>query len=470
MKKFLLIGATALMVSNSTFAGGILTNTNQNAAFLRNPSRDAVIAIDGVYSNPAGIAFLPQGFHLSVSWQAAWQKRQMDVNNKLFQLNGGKADKYFEGVAKAPVIPSFQAAYVINDKWSVSAQFAVGGGGGECEFAEGLPMFEELVGGQLAGAQANSYGLSQNLTGKQFIYGFQVGATYRLTDNFSVFGGARGVLANCAYEGVISNITANGVAAGSYLSGVKAMVDAGLAQLEPVKDVAGYKEQYQQLAAQSAALAQGAALLGSDFNLDCAQSGFGITPIIGLDWNLGKLNLAAKYEFRTKINLENDSENTSANVTALMPAYADGAKVRSDIPAILTLGAQYQFTDAVRVMGGFHYYWDKDAKGTPIKKGDNTWEANLGIEWDVNDKILLSLGGQRTQYGFDDTDMADTNFNISSSAICLGGAYKFSEKMKLNVGYMHSFYDDHKFTNANGTACNYTRKNDVVGVSLDIAF
>ena len=470
MKKFLLIGATALMVSNSTFAGGILTNTNQNAAFLRNPSRDAVIAIDGVYSNPAGIAFLPQGFHLSVSWQAAWQKRQMDVNNQLFQLNGGKADKYFEGVAKAPVIPSFQAAYVINDKWSVSAQFAVGGGGGECEFAEGLPMFEELVGGQLVGAQATSYGLSQNLTGKQFFYGFQVGATYRLTDNFSVFGGARGVLANCSYEGAITNITANGVAAGSYLSGVKAMVDAGLAQLEPVKDVAGYKEKYQELAAQSAALAQGAALLGSDFNLDCAQSGFGITPIIGLDWNLGKLNLAAKYEFRTKINLENDSENTSANVTALMPAYADGAKVRSDIPAILTLGAQYQFTDAVRVMGGFHYYWDKDAKGTPIKKGDNTWEANLGIEWDVNDKILLSLGGQRTQYGFDDTDMADTNFNISSTAICLGGAYKFSEKMKLNVGYMHSFYDDHKFTNANGTACNYTRKNDVVGVSLDIAF
>ena len=470
MKKFLLIGATALMVSNSTFAGGILTNTNQNAAFLRNPSRDAVIAIDGVYSNPAGIAFLPQGFHLSVSWQAAWQKRQMEVNNQLFQLNGGKADKYFEGVAKAPVIPSFQAAYVINDKWSVSAQFAVGGGGGECEFAEGLPMFEELVGGKLAGAQATSYGLSQNLTGKQFFYGFQVGATYRLTDNFSVFGGARGVLANCAYEGAISNITANGVAAGSYLSGVKAMVDAGLAQLEPVKDVAGYKEKYQELAAQSAALAQGAALLGSDFNLDCAQSGFGITPIIGLDWNLGKLNLAAKYEFRTKINLENDSENTSANVTTLMPDYKDGAKVRSDIPAILTVGAQYQFTDAIRAMAGFHYYWDKDAKGTPIQKGDNTWEANLGIEWDVNDKILLSLGGQRTQYGFDDDDMKDTNFNISSTAICLGGAYKFSEKMKLNVGYMHSFYDDHKFTNANGTACNYTRKNDVVGVSLDIAF
>ncbi|MBO7323943.1 MAG: transporter [Bacteroidales bacterium] len=499
MKKLFLIGATALMVSNSTFAGGILTNTNQNATFLRNPARNAAIAIDGVYSNPAGIAFLPQGFHLSVSWQAAFQKRQIDVNGQLLQLNGGKADKYFEGVTSAPVIPSFQAAYVINDKWSVSAQFAIGGGGGACEFENGLPMFEELVGGKLVSAQATSYGLNQNLTGEQYLFGLQVGATYKLTDNFSVFGGARGVLANSNYTGAINNITANGVAAGAYMNGLLAKIDeglgqigagleqinAGLAQLEPVKDVAGYKEQYvalqqqqqalqQQQGAlqqQQGALKQGAALLGSDFNLDCAQSGFGITPIIGLDWKLGKLNLGAKYEFRTKIELENDSKSTSANVTALMPAYKDGAKVRSDIPALLSLGAQYEITDDVRAMVGGVYYWDKDAKGSPVKKGDNTWEANFGLEWDVTDKILLSLGGQRTQFGFDDADMADTNFFTSCSSIAVGGAYKFSEKMKLNVGYMHSFYDDHKVVNAeSGITRNYTRKNDALGVSLDITF
>ena len=453
MKKLFLICATALMVSNSTFAGGILTNTNQNAAFLRNPARGAVIAIDGVYSNPAGIAFMPQGFHLSVSWQAAWQQRLMDVNNNLFSMNadGKGASRTFEGVAKAPVIPSFQAAYVVNDKWSVSAQFAVGGGGGKCEFAEGLPMFEELIAGTLMkGVAANSqlpqgsslakYSLTQNLTGEQYFYGFQVGASYKISDNFSVFGGARGVLANCSYVGAIKNIS-------------------GDVQLP---------------AAMGGAIMPGVAK-SDDLVLDCSQSGFGITPIIGLDWNLGKLNLAAKYEFRTKINLENESNN-SANLTALatqVPAvavYADGAKVRSDIPAILTLGAMYQITDNVRAMGGFHYYWDKDAKGTPIKKGDNTWEANLGIEWDVNDKVLLSLGGQRTQYGFDDADMQDTNFNISSSAICVGGAYKFSEKIKLNLGYMHSFYGNNEFKNANGTACDYTRKNDAVGVSLDITF
>ena len=479
MKKFLLIGATALMVSNSTFAGGILTNTNQNAAYLRNPARDAVIAIDGVYSNPAGIAFLPQGFHLSVSWQAAFQKRQIDATGKMFMMNANNqsADRYFEGTAKAPVIPSFQAAYVINDKWSVSGQFAIGGGGGKCEFDNGLPMFEEMIGGAVAQNGGTSYALNQQLTGKQYIFGLQLGATYRLAENFSVFGGIRGVLASCGYEGAINGIKANGLTAAEYsalsqqaAAGAQQAADAAaqFAAAGLADKAAEYAAMAETLKGQAVQAGTVAAMIG-DYNLDCSQSGFGITPIIGLDWNLGKLNLAAKYEFRTKIELENESTN-SANVDALMPAYADGGKVRSDIPALLTLGAQYQFTDAFRAMAGFHYYWDKDAQGSPIKKGNNTWEALLGFEWDVNDKIMLSMGGQRTDYNFDDADMSDINFNTPNYAICLGGAYKFSEKMKLNVGYMHSFYDDHKFTNANGTACNYTRKNDVVGVSLDIAF
>ena len=471
MKKLFLIGAMALMVSNSTFAGGILTNTNQNATFLRNPARNAAIAIDGVYSNPAGIAFLPEGFHLSVSWQAAFQKRQMDATNNLFQMNANNqsANRFFEGETNAPVIPSFQAAYVINDKWSVSAQFAVGGGGGACEFAEGLPMFEELIGGIVYKNNGTSYALNQNLTGEQYFYGFQVGATYKLTDNFSVFGGARGVLANCNYTGAIANIKANGKDAAEYAT--LSQQAAAAAQQYAAAGMTAEAAQYQAAAVQAGTVA---ALIG-DYKLDCAQSGFGITPIIGVDWNLGKLNLAAKYEFRTKIELENESKNSDnlAMLATSVPAvavYADGAKVRSDIPALMTFGAQYEITDNFRAMVGGVYYWDKDAKGTPIKKGDNTWEANFGLEWDVTDKIMLSCGGQRTQFGFDDADMSDTNFFTGCSSLAIGGAYKFSEKMKLNVGYMHSFYDTHKFTNANGTACSYTRKNDAVGVSLDIAF
>lgn len=455
MRKNLLISFAMLIVSLPTIAGGLLTNTNQNAAFLRNPARGAVIAIDGVYSNPAGIAFLPEGFHLSLSWQAAWQKRQITANLG--------TEKLFEGEAKAPVIPSFQAAYVFNDKWSLSAQFAIGGGGGKCEFADGLPMFEQVIAG-LAGSKP--YSLNQTLTGEQYIYALQIGATYKVTDNFSVFGGLRGVMASNSYVGALTNITLDGKNAAQYAELSAQAADAAKKATE-----AGMNELAAQYAA-AAADAGKAAVMIQDYKLDCSQKDFGITPIIGFDWMLGKLNLGVKYEFRTKIDLENEANN-SENLAALatqVPAvavYADGAKVRSDIPALLTIGAQYSITPAVRVMAGYHQYFDKDAKGSATAVSDNTWEANFGAEWDINDKWLVSAGFQTTNYGFEDADMTDTGFNINSNAVLVGGAYKFNEDMKLNFGYMHSFYGDH-FVEAKKT--NYTRKNDVVGVSFDIRF
>ena len=72
MKKVLFFG-TCLISCIPAFAGGLLTNTNQSAAFLRNPSRDAVIATEAVYSNPAGTAFLDNGFHLTLNIQNAKQ-------------------------------------------------------------------------------------------------------------------------------------------------------------------------------------------------------------------------------------------------------------------------------------------------------------------------------------------------------------------------------------------------------------
>ena len=106
MKKLLLISAATLIVSNSTFAGGILTNTNQHAAFLRMLSRGATTEIDGALSNPAGLAFLPKdGFHVGLSIQSAYQTRNIDAS--FMTYNGVSAtgptvadkpfEKYYEG-------------------------------------------------------------------------------------------------------------------------------------------------------------------------------------------------------------------------------------------------------------------------------------------------------------------------------------------------------------------------------------
>jgi long-subunit fatty acid transport protein len=413
---------------------------------------------------------MPQGFHLGVTWQAALQKRQMNASNQLFMMNENNRsmNRFFEGEATAPVIPSIQAAYVINDKWSVSANFAVAGGGGKCEFEQGLPMFEELIGGLVYKQGGTSYSLQQNLTGEQYVYGLQLGATYKVTENFSVFGGVRGIMANCAYEGAIANIKANGLNAAEY----KVLSDQAAAAAQQYASLGMATE-----AAQYAAMAQQAgttAALISDYKLDCKQDAFGFQPIIGANLKLGKLNIGAKYEFRAKINLENESNN-SANLAALattVPAvavYGDGNIVRTDIPAYLALGAEYSFSE-VRVAAGYHYFWDKDAKGSAIKAGDNSWEVVLGAEWDITDRWTISCGGQRTGLGFADSDMSDTNFSTSSYGLSLGAAYKINDMLKLNAGYLHSMFDGREFTNANGTACNYTRKSEAFGLSLDFTF
>ena len=59
MKTKQLIALAALaLASTSAMAGGYLTNTNQNAAFGRNLSQEAMIDVMATYANPAGVGFL----------------------------------------------------------------------------------------------------------------------------------------------------------------------------------------------------------------------------------------------------------------------------------------------------------------------------------------------------------------------------------------------------------------------------
>ena len=68
-QKLLPLVFALLAFSSSIKAGGLLTNTNQSIAFLRSLARNGAIGIDGVYSNPAGVAFLPNGLHISFNVQ-----------------------------------------------------------------------------------------------------------------------------------------------------------------------------------------------------------------------------------------------------------------------------------------------------------------------------------------------------------------------------------------------------------------
>ena len=458
MRKKSLISIVLLIVSISTFAGGLLTNTNQNIAFLRNPARDASIEIDAVYSNPAGLAFLKKdGFHISLNGQSAFQTREITSTFAPFANNADgwtKSDgsRYYKGEASAPFIPSVQAAYK-NGNWTFSGSFAITGGGGKATFNEGLASFESIV--AMVPVFANSFGINKYsvnsyMEGRQYIYGLQLGATYKITDYLSAFVGARMNYVSNKYEGYLKDMEINAPGTNNMVPASKTF--EAMAQAAPtteLRDLAGL-------------LAKATA----DKELDCKQSGWGITPIIGADFKMGKWNVGVKYEFNTNLNVEN---KTTVNTTGFKD-YDNGINTPNDIPSLLTVGVSYEILPVLRASVGYHHFFDTHAgmangKQNYLKQGTNEYLG--GIEWDVCKWAQVSAGMQRTHYGLDDNFMSDISFNVSSYSFGFGAGFNLTEDLKLNVAYFWTNYENYE--RASDTYNDMPQKLQNIGVPADMA-
>jgi long-chain fatty acid transport protein len=436
MKKTGIFGMFMLMVSGSVFAGGILTNTNQHISFLRMMARGASTDIDAVYSNPAGLGFMKDGAYFSVNWQSAYQTRIIDADFKRY--SGDNYIYRYKGKASAPVIPSVQAVYKAGD-WAFSGSFAVVGGGGKASFNDGLPMFDSKIMAMLAQKQVTPamYTINSAMDGKQYIYGLQLGLSYKVNDYLSVFGGGRMNYVKSGYEGYLD---------------------------------AAMKSEY-----------GGTSLV--KIALDCDQTGWGFTPVIGADVKSGKFTLGLKYEFMTNVNIENKTElsyspDESALQAALAP-FANGVNTPNDIPALFTAGLGYEILPDLRATVEYHQFFDKDAGMANDKQKaltGNTHEYLFGAEWDVWSRLTVSGGFQWTDYGLADAFQSDTSFSCDSYSIGLGAALKLSPKATLNIGYFWTNYTDYTKTSANynGTGLTgkdvYSRTNKVFGVGLDYRF
>ena len=484
MKKISLISIVLLIVSTTTFAGGLLTNTNQNIAFLRNPARDASIEIDAVYSNPAGLAFLAKdGFHISLNGQSAFQTRTITSGFRPFLMNadgrtGTDGSRVYKGEASAPFIPSVQAAYKRNN-WTFSAGFAVTGGGGKATFNEGLGSFESQVALlplalQQAGYNATQYSVDSYMRGKQYIFGLQLGATYKITDYLSAFVGARMNYVSNGYEGHIRNIQANIGLDGEMINVNKHFTTAAeqASQAAATYLAAGNQTAADQYTALAIA-AQGVADQTADKNLDCDQTGWGVTPILGLDFKWKKWNVGVKYEFNTKLNVEN---KTRVDDTGL---FKDGVNTPHDIPSMLTVGVSYEILPVLRASIGYHHFFDTHAKMASDKQkfiSQGTNEYLGGIEWDVCKWAQVSAGMQRTKYGLEDGYMSDMSFTTSSYSFGFGAGFRLMEDLKLNIAYFWTNYDTYNKVTAdyNGTKSDFkdsfTRTNKVFGIGLDYRF
>ena len=543
MIKILTITALLVFATSSLFAGGLLTNTNQSVHFLRNPARDASTEIDAVYTNPAGVVFLSDGFHISLNNQSAFQTRTITSTFAPFAGYGGNATKEYGAKTNSPIVPSIQAAYK-KDRFAISAGFGVVGGGGVAAFNKGLPSLEAPVSMIPLSLTTNkiptsSYSVDQYMEGKQYTFGVQLNGSYKITEHLSAGVGVRVNLVSNAYAGHLTNImikpnqpafgasyngstlvlaskfftdaatTIRGWATGatSYVAGLQPIVSGGggtvllsngtaaglsaaqIAQIQGLLGAAGLTPA--QIGAINIQTAQGtlaaaapvftgkadamtASASGTaDKQLDTKQSGMGFTPIFSLNYNTDRVNVAVKYEMKSTITLTN---KTTVDNTGM---YADGAKTPNDIPAYLAAGADFKITDNWKVSGGYHHFFDSDAKMANDKQqyingGIN--EYLLGTEYKFGKRFLLSAGGQLTRTAVTDDYQSDLSFSLHSVSVGFGGAVDLTENLRLNLACLLTNYSDWTKTTANYNKTNltgtdvYARTGKTFGIGIDYRF
>jgi long-chain fatty acid transport protein len=468
MKKGLLVALCLLAAANLAFAGGILSNTNQSAQFVRMLARGATTDIDAAYYNPAGLVQMGDGFHVAFFSQTIGQTKTIESTYPLFGQ-----PKTYTGEVFAPVFPDLYAVYK-KGKLALNFGFGPHAGGGSADYDAGLPSFEEQV-AQLKGLTypppvglgmlTTQYAANINFSGSSAFLGFQLGASYAVTQKLGVSLGARYLMAKNTYEGSITDIKINTLH--PQLNPTGAMVSA-TTFFHTLYLGAMQAGQPQQVTAALMALEQKTA----DKSVDAEQTGSGITPIIGVNYQFNEQwNVAVKYEGMTAVDLTN---KTTKDDTGMFP---DGAKTNSDIPAMLAGGVSYKPIPKLLLAVSGNYYFDDGVSwvnwGSSNAKPDgNTWEAQIGAQYALCAKWAVSAGYSRTQVYLPAEFQTDLNHELSSNTVGLGLCYQLLPALVLDLGGLYTLYDSFERPYTSQTLGKYTEtfKRDAWDVAVGVGY
>ena len=399
-----------------------MTNTNQSAHFLRSIARGTSLDTDAVYTNPAGVVFMDNGFHIGINDQMAKQTRTTTSSLVMGNnLPGGFSETDFQGSVFSPLIPSVHFAWKHN-RIALMAGLGVNGGGGTIEYDNGLASFERIVSSFPTLLTANEltttqYSRDLYLKGSSMTLAFNVGAAFRLTDWLSVAAMLRVGVTNNSYEAGLSNM----------------MINPAHPLINPANGMISAVEAFTKLG-----MADYAALVNQ--NLDVKQKGTSFSPVLALAFHKGAWDASIKYEFKMGTELENETASDINLGTGGM--FPNGQKVKSETPALLAAAVSRHF-GPVKVTAEWHHYFDKNAENSFSNViAGNTNEYLLGVEWAINDRWLVSAGTQRTQLNMNENAYSDMNFSISSWSIAAGLKYQVCDLVGINLGIMPTIYDE----------------------------
>ncbi len=505
MKKLTLF-ASLFILCNVVLAGGILTNTNQSAQYVRMLSRNASTQLDAVYFNPAGLVKMEDGLHFGLHNQSIFQTRTITSGNLLLH------EEEYIGKISAPLFPDLYASWK-KDKLAISFMFGPVGGGGGAKYDRGLPSFESQIAVMPSlltarGLPTTDYSSDIFFEGTSVFWGVQLNGSYAINEMISVSAGVRVNIATNTYNGYLKNIKINpnqpafgaeysgslqsapqffsdaaltmktwSTGATSYASGLQPIVNGGggsvllsngtdvgltaaqVGQIQGLLGAAGLTSA--QIGGINIQAAQGtlaAAATGFDENamvmsgysaatadkeVETEQTGTGFTPVIGINIAPNdNLNIGIKYEHKTILKLTND---TKVDGTGL---FEDGKTSRSDLPSMLNIGIENKFSDAFSAQLSLNTFFDKGVNwggnvyGQERTIDKNSWELSLGLQYNITDNFAVSIGGMHSTSGVSEQYQSDFSYSNSSNTGGFGFQWEVSKALTFDAGMLYTVYVD----------------------------
>ena len=413
-KKFGLVALIATL-GTTTFGASIDHIQNYTAEYNANMAQQAAISpTTSAYFNPAGIMRLENGTYFTTGVQLAFGKETMKYHTK----DGDGGD--YSANLNAP-IPNLALIRKQDDRaffWT----FGGIAGGGELEYKDGVAgikvLEDALKDSHLPGISLKLNGAKDNgssATGENMYAQTTIGTAWNINNKLSMSVAGRVVY---GWRNLKADLNAN---------------------------------------------------LSTDFipkpipiqaSIDSERTAWGIGGQVGLNYAYDDTwNFAMRYDTKVKMEFEADAKSSSSlpplGFELFFPQYADGAKYRRDLPAILAIGASQKITDKWTMFYGGNYYFnesaklDKDVKYNNIVTGktetgleyDNGWEISIGTEYWLNNKWALLAGANYADTGAPKDSYMDVEYALNSILVGVGVKYRPDEDTEWVVSTSHYFYE-----------------------------
>lgn len=478
MKRIAVTSILALLGTAALFASGVENKTNLSTGYLRNPSRNTENSRpEAAFYNIAGTAYLKEGLWIGGGNQFVIKEYGNELHDDPTLTAAGINGYYSNDETTVWLYPDLNAVYK-KGRWSIFGNFGVYAGGGSLSYSEGTSATTLLFakGAKTQQSEAIKYGLAAGAAQQTAATLTAAGATTDPTTGLSV--AELGALA--ASYGAISS---------EY--GATAKASLGMAKshsLDVTSITYGLQlgASYQVLDWLSLAAAYRYTIGTQKMTLKCSDAtfvavnggneisydaeGYGQSCVFGIHVKpIDKLDLSLQYQTLSRIDY--DVSNVKGNVAKYYDI-TNSKKFRTDLPAVLNLGAGYSILDNLYVSTSFNYYFNVFAQQNSILSEtdyDNSMEFALGVDWRFWKFAGVSLGASFGNQGIKDD--SNSTFNPVLNNFVIGGGFEIypTEQLTVTLSALYAKYFDADYY-LEGYKTTLSKKVTNIGVGLTYHF